>query len=96
MCLGWNLFLINMFIDGISSIFIGRFRTTNELLNNKVIWVLNKSGYFIVKSLYWIIVKEFGDVSNLNNCKLLSKLHERHKVFLWKIASNALVIRLNL
>lgn len=58
----------------------------------------NRSRDFSIKSTCSLLVKKESDIEQLNIWGYLwsSKLHERRKIFLWKVASNDLAVKANL
>lgn len=78
---------------------ISRQKSPNENLQDKLILIPIKSKIFSVKTAYLLLSKVNSNSSNSEpvwNLLWISKLHERHKIFIWRMLSNVLPVSNNL
>lgn len=62
----WNCQLIDYLFDINNRFFISKLRNSNDLLHDKIMWTVNKSRIFAIKSAHSLLVKEDLDVGALH------------------------------
>ncbi|KAF4360696.1 hypothetical protein G4B88_010691 [Cannabis sativa] len=88
---GWNERMIdNVFIPAVASIIKSSDR--NSLPSMDVAcWKSTKDGSFSLKAVYWDLNKiRFAEKDDICGKIWLAKIHDRFKVFLWKLCQDAL------
>ncbi|KAM6578849.1 hypothetical protein CsatB_030686 [Cannabis sativa] len=91
---GWNERMIdNIFIPAVASIIKSSDR--NSLPSMDVAcWKSTKDGSFSLKAAYWDLNKiRFAEKDDICGKIWLAKIHDRFKVFLWKLCQDALPFR---
>lgn len=92
----WNKSLINEIFDDVSVKDICEIFWANLEEDDKLIWIGNKNGNFLVKSFYWIHTWERERQSLWWKKPWSTNIHERHKFFIWKLANKGLSVKMNL
>ncbi|XP_060667886.1 uncharacterized protein LOC132799609 [Ziziphus jujuba] len=92
----WNMERIRLLFNRDTVNNICKIPCTNRNLDHKLIWIGNSNGCFSVKSAYKMEFYDKGVVSQWWKHIWTSKIHERLKFFLWKLANNGLTTASNL
>lgn len=85
---GWKWRSLNLLFDRNTILFISKLRIPIVKIQDKIIWISNKTRKFSIQSTYSMMVKEVQDIGQIQFWRKIwkARLHEHHKLFLWKIA----------